>query len=116
MQNQEKEMGKMKRKLGINMDCMRGVVDELTVLELSHKIGFEAFTTANTDPENVAALRAKADELGMEFSFLHAPYRGINVLWEADEEAAELFAQKIRDAIDAAAAYGTASPLPEDEF
>ena len=94
----------MKRKLGINTDCIRGVVDEVTVLEMAHKLGFTAFTSGNPSMETVSALRARADELGMEFSFLHAPYKGINVLWEADEEAAELFSQKVKDAIDAAAA------------
>lgn len=95
----------MERKLGINTDCLRGLLDDLSTLELAHKIGFEAFTTGNADPANVAALKAKADELGMEFAFLHAPYKGINALWEESEET-EVMMNKITSAIDAASACG----------
>ena len=96
----------MERKLGINTDCLRGLLDEVSTLELAHQIGFQVFTTGNADPENVISLKKRADELGMEFAFLHAPYRGINALWgEENEESREMFA-KITAAIDVASACG----------
>ncbi len=100
----------MKRKLGINTDCLRELLDDVSMLELAYKIGFEAFTTGNADSVTVAALKKKADELGMEFSFLHAPYKGINALWEDGEEAREMFG-KIIDAIDTASACGVPSVI-----
>ena len=96
----------MKRKLGINTDCLRGLRDDVFALELAHKLGFEAFTTANADPEQVSALKKRADELGMEFAYLHAPFKGINALWGEENDACREMTDKINSAIDVAAECG----------
>ena len=46
---------KIKRKLGINTDCMLKIADELTVLRLAHEAGFEAITTCRIKLDEVAA-------------------------------------------------------------
>lgn len=38
----------MKRRLGINTDCLREALDEISTLKLAHEIGFEAITTTAT--------------------------------------------------------------------
>ena len=81
-------------------------MDALSTMELARKIGFESITSAGVYTlEGIAPLKAKADELGMELPYLHAPYKGINALWGNDEEAADMMRQ-IKGMIDAAATCG----------
>ncbi len=95
----------MKRKLGINTDCLEGLADELVTLELAHKAGFEAFTTIYEGLDQVKTLKEKGDALGMEFSFLHAPYHGINNLWLGGDAYRTIY-DDILATIDSAAACG----------
>ncbi len=94
----------MKRKLGINSDCIIGA-NELATLERIKETGFECFFTANTNPRVAYALRKKADDLGLEFEFIHAPFRGINDMWLEGDAYRELYDGIIR-AIDAAEVSG----------
>lgn len=71
----------MKRKLGINTDCIRGLLDEVSTLKAAHDIGFETFTTSQISIGEVSKLKDKAEELGMDFPFLHSPFGGINYMW-----------------------------------
>lgn len=95
----------MKRKLGINVDCLTGLADELTTLELAHEAGFEAFTTLHKNTEQIKALKEKGDALGMAFSFLHAPFKGINDLWLEGDAYRAIWDGMIAT-IDSAAACG----------
>ena len=95
----------MKRKLGINTDCVRGLLDEVAALELAHKIGFEAFTTGSIKLADVKALKEKADSLGMEFPFLHSPFGGINNMW-LEGDAYRTVYDGIIESIDSASACG----------
>ena len=94
----------MKRKLGINSDCILGA-NELATLETIKETGFECFFTANINPRVAYALRKKADDLGLEFEFIHAPFRGINDMWLEGDAYRELYDGIIR-AIDAAEVSG----------
>lgn len=96
---------KIKRKLGINTDCMRDIADEITTLKLAHAAGFEAITTCLTDFDKVSSLKACADEFCMEFPFLHAPFSGINAMWLEGEGYRGIFDGMIK-AVDTAAACG----------
>ncbi len=96
----------MKRKLGLNVDCLRTRLDNLSTMELARKIGFESITSAGLYTlEEISPLKKRADELGMDLPYLHAPYKGINALWGSDEEAADMMRQ-ITEMIDAVAACG----------
>ena len=70
----------MKRKLGINVGCIGGM-PILDQLDLVHNTGFETFFTGNQDADTVAALKEKADQYGMIFETIHAPFKGINNMW-----------------------------------
>ena len=98
----------MKRKLGINTDCIRGLHDEVATLELAHKIGFEVLTTSQIKIGEVSALKKKADELGMEFPFLHSPFGGINNMW-LEGDAYRTVYDGIIESIDSAAACDVSS-------
>lgn len=51
-----------------------------------HEIGFEAFFSNWKSSEDVAALRKVADEEGMIYQSIHAPFGRIDRLWEPTEE------------------------------
>lgn len=95
----------MKRKLGINTDCLSGLLDELSTLELAKETGFEAFTTGRTDLAGVSELKEEADKLGMDFPFLHAPFSGINNMWLEGDAYRVIYDGMIK-AVDSAADCG----------
>lgn len=97
----------MQRKLGINTDCLSGLTDELTTLALAKEAGFESITTGSTKMEEVCALKDKTVAYGMDFPFLHAPFRGINAMWEQGDGYLTLY-HGMCEAIDSAAAAGVA--------
>ncbi len=70
----------MKRKLGINVGCIGGM-PILDQLDLVHNTGFETFFTGNQDADTITALKEKADQYGMIFETIHAPFKGINNMW-----------------------------------
>ena len=94
----------MKRKLGLNVDCIRGA-SPLKTLEMAHEIGFESFFVGDLDLQTLTALKKQADELGMDFEFIHAPFRGINDMWLSGMGYLTLY-NAIKNTIDKAAACG----------
>ena len=92
----------MTRKLGIKCDCLPGVTPEES-LELIKKAGFDAFFTGYSGLEAAVQLREKADELGLSYEFIHAPFGGTNDLWVPGLSCLTLYNQ-ILASIDAAAA------------
>lgn len=81
----------MNRKLGINCDCIREDIDTLETLALVHTIGFDSTFTKMSDRRLIAAIKNKTIEYGMDFEFIHAPFRGANVMWQAGEDYLPLF-------------------------
>lgn len=94
----------MERKLGIEAHCLPGVEKKLT-LEKIKQAGFDTFFTARESVENAVALREKAEQLGLTYDFIHAPFGGTNDLWLPGLEYYKLY-QSILSSIDAAAAAG----------
>lgn len=94
----------MKRKLGLNVDCIIGA-DPRKTLELAHQIGFESFFAGTRSRECLHDLKKRGDELGMDFEFLHAPFHGINDMWMPGMGYLTLY-NGMKDSIDAAAECG----------
>ena len=94
----------MKRKLGVNIDCIGDGFDEVRTLELAHQTGFEVFTGSKRPVEMMARIKEKAVELGMEFPFLHSPYSGINNLWLEGDDYRTIF-EGIIESVDIAATF-----------
>ena len=94
----------MKRELGINAGCISGVPG-VEMLEKIKAAGFTCFFTEKYDAESVRALREKADELGLSFAFIHAPFKGINAMWKQGLNYLDIY-NGMKKAIDSAAAYG----------
>ena len=81
----------MKRKLGINIDCLSGSLDEISTLKIASETGFEVFTTSVRELGEMTRIKEKAVVLGMDFPFLHSPFSGINNMWLEGEEYRKVF-------------------------
>lgn len=80
------------QKLCINAE----VVNESDIekrLTLIKNAGFEAFFTAYGD--NLKEYREKADKLGIEYLFVHAPFVCVGKLWAEDSEAEKAITELI---------------------
>lgn len=96
----------MKRKLGMNCDCIRhGDLTKLETLELISQAGFECLFMNMNEPRVIEEVKNHADRLGMDFQFIHAPYKGSNRMWLEGDDYLPL-QEGILEAADVAAANG----------
>lgn len=93
----------MKRRLGINTSCIKGLND-LSSLDYIKDAGFDGFFTSiqTTEQAEVAAIKEKAERLGLVYEFIHAPFKNVNSMWQEDENT-QLFMQSFFNAVDNAA-------------
>ncbi|MBQ8388911.1 MAG: sugar phosphate isomerase/epimerase [Clostridia bacterium] len=95
----------MKRKLGINASCLRGI-SQLDALSMIKAAGFDTFFTGHFESsEEVGAIKKKADELGLVYEFIHAPFNGINEMWMPGLGYLTMF-DAMKQSIDHAAEHG----------
>lgn len=94
----------MKRKLGIIVGCLgkRPWVDVLPKIKAA---GFDCFFTNELSVKEALELREKADQLGLEFESIHAPFRGINKFWTPGLDYLDMYNRCI-ESVDAAAEAG----------
>ncbi len=90
----------MKRKLGIICDCIENQ-DALITLEKIKNAGFDSFFSNEYSPERAVEIKKKSDTLGLDFEFIHAPFRGINAMWEEGDGYADIYSG-MKQTIDAA--------------
>ena len=60
-------------------------IDTEAQIRLFHQTGFEGFFTVWE--EDIQKCRALADELGMEYQSVHAPFKKVAKIWQGSEEA-----------------------------
>lgn len=94
----------MKRKLGIFANCLSGV-SVVDALEKIKAAGFESFFTAEYKADDVSAIRKRADELGLEYEFIHAPFKDINTMWLPGVAYLDVM-DYMKESIDSASANG----------
>ena len=94
----------MKRKLGINIECIGGTEPRLA-LELIKAAGFESITAMASSEEYVLSVKDAADELGLDFPFIHSPIIGESEMWREGEGYLPILEGKKR-AVDCAALAG----------
>ena len=94
----------MKRRLGINTNCIQKA-NPIDLLDDIQNAGFDCFFTPSyiTDRDTVAKLREKGEKLGLRYEFIHAPFKGVNAMWE-ECEGTQTFMDAITNSIDNAAA------------
>lgn len=61
--------------------------DPIAQIRLFHRIGFDGFFTGWTSRADMARQRQTADELGMLFQSVHAPFYRMREMWETGDEA-----------------------------
>lgn len=82
LERRNKEMWKTQLCLGTGRDFGIPVEEQIRLFK---KTGFEAFFTNWTDAEEVRHCRRLADELGMVYQSLHAPFGHADAMWEEGE-------------------------------
>ena len=73
-------MWKTKLCLGTNNQSELSVPEQI---KLFKKIGFEGFFTDYPTREDIAEYKKLADELGMIYQSVHAPFVRMNEMWES---------------------------------
>ena len=92
----------MKRKIGINADCIRGGFIFGDIKKLGD-LGFSGFFI-NFVQTSYGKCRDIGESVGMTFDFIHAPFRGINDMWLEGDAYLPLF-NRMRSCIDTAATH-----------
>lgn len=95
---------KMKRKLGIIASCVPSI-DEVELLSEIKDAGFDCFFTGRYQKNDIAALKKRADEVGLEFETIHAPFANINAMWLPGMSYLDVY-NKMAMSIDSAAEFG----------
>ena len=96
----------MKQKFGIELECLKhSQLSNDEVLSMIKETGFNSVFSNKFDMAEVTGIRKKADSLGLEVEFLHAPFRGVNDFWCAGLDYLPL-KKNITESIDSAAANG----------
>ena len=73
----------MERKIGIIIDD-KDVDQALESLKIISEQGFNAFFTMPVSKEYCHKMKERADQLDIEYEFIHATYQGINELWTSE--------------------------------
>lgn len=95
----------MERKFGIELECLRNSgLDYGKVLEIIKSAGFDAVFSNQYNTKTVGEIKKKADLLGIDVEFLHAPFRGINNFWCAGDDYLSI-KDTIYQSVDSAAEY-----------
>ena len=95
----------MNRKVGIIVGCLGGEIPLTTQLEMMKETGFDSFFSGLCSLETTAAMKEKADKLGLVYETIHAPFAGINNMWIPGLDYLTVF-NGIKRSIDNAAACG----------
>lgn len=95
---------RIEREFGINADCLKDL-SELEALEPIKKAGFKSVFICAYQNDAVAAIKKKADEIGLVVEFIHAPFKGINNMWIPGVNYLEIFSQMV-ESLDSAANNG----------
>ena len=91
-----------KNKLCLNL--MKNGISELEQISLYRDAGFEGFFVSWRDGVDLMALRQRADELGMLFQSVHAPFTHAADLWRDSERAEAALGELMRCLEEVAAA------------
>jgi sugar phosphate isomerase/epimerase len=93
----------MKRKLGLNADCIVGGFNYNNIIKLK-EIGFDS-CFVNAIQAGVSKYKDISESVGIDLEFLHAPFKGINTMWEEGDGYTTIFNQ-MKLTVDSAAACG----------
>ena len=75
----------MRRKIGINCECITGE-NPINTIDKIKEIGFDSFFSVKYKIEEVGALKNKSEKLGLNFEFIHSPFKNINTMWNESDD------------------------------
>lgn len=93
----------MKWTLGLNADCIGGGFTYGNIIKLKNA-GFDGFFVCACQA-GVSKYKDIGESVGLNFEFIHAPFAGINTMWEEGEDYQRIFNQ-MRLTIESAARSG----------
>jgi sugar phosphate isomerase/epimerase len=93
----------MKRTLGLNADCIRGGFTYGNIIKLK-EAGFDGFFVCATQA-GVSKYKDISESVGLNFEFIHAPFAGINTMWEEGDGYQRIF-NSMKVTIETAASVG----------
>ena len=92
----------MKRKLGISCNCIKDE-DPLNTLDMIKQVGFDCFfVSTGVEKSKINEIAVKGKKLGLDFEFIHAPFKNINNLFMPGMDYKGIM-NGIKESIDAAA-------------
>ena len=86
------------RKLGVNLTTCFGTTIPQTI-QLVKKTGFDTCFTGWDIGVDVKSIKSCADSFGLEIETLHAPFIGINPLWDPDSNEGDYYVEKLKKCI-----------------
>jgi len=87
-------------KLGVNYTARSGLTHEES-FAIFQRLGFEAIFTGYNGVEGTARVAALAAEHNLFYESIHAPFDGINAMWNEDNQEAEDMYARILACVDA---------------
>ena len=93
----------MIRKIGINADCIK-TENLWENLKTVKDAGFDCFFTLTYDDQTICKVADTAKVLGLDYEFIHAPWKDINDMWTSENDPGIFF--EMENCIKIAKKYG----------
>lgn len=91
-----------KQKLALSVSTQFGF-DTKTQIKMFKDAGFDGFCTDWKHGDPIAEYKAYADELGMIYQSIHAPFNKSDDMWHGDDELAEIAVQELIECVNVCA-------------
>lgn len=73
-------------KTGINFSKFGYELSDADAMKCIRDAGFDTFFTGTLDEEKTAFFKETGEKLGLRYESVHAPFRGINCMWDEGEK------------------------------
>ena len=91
--------------IGVSFNKCGADVSDEAHLALLREIGYQSFFTSFFEEERIAALKKESERLGLRYESIHAPFGGVDCIWEEGEKGEE-YVRTLYRVADVCAHYG----------
>ena len=93
-------------KTGILFNHFGYAITDAEAMSAIKQAGFDTFfSEANCDEARIFSLKNEAERVGLEYESVHAPFGGINVMWQ-EGDAGDAYVNRLCNTADICAKYG----------
>jgi sugar phosphate isomerase/epimerase len=92
-------------KTGINFQKFGYSYSDLDTMKCMRDAGFDSFFTSFMSEEDTARFQENAERAGLEYESIHAPFRGLNCIWDEGEKG-DRFVQELMAVADTCKKFG----------